>query len=407
MEYYSLFHLLKDKINYTDDCIPVDQHTIVCNASFTSENNAILPGESEYSCAKHGFHIPNPYNFENKTESKHYILDIHDSQVAENQTFRYHIFKPANVTQSQKVILLFHGFNEKYWHKYLPWAHRIMEATGKTIVLFPTAFHMNRAPHDWSDRRLMFDVSEHRKQTFPDIICSSLSNVAISTRLQAKPQRFFWSGLQTYYDVIQFIKYFKQGKHPYIAPDATIDIFAYSIGGLLSQILMMTNPHDYFTNTKLCTFCGGAVFNRMSPVSKFILDSEANVSLYSFIIEHLESHLRNDARLHHYFGADHPEGVTFRSMLNYKWMREFREAKFKSLNKQILAITLEKDTVMPSYEVKNTFQGSDRNTGVQVENFDFPYDYKHEDPFPPLVNIKNEVTQHFNKVFSLVSDFLK
>lgn len=67
-------------------------------------------------------------------------------------------------------------------------------------------------------------------------------------------------------------------------------------------------------------FCGGAVFNRLSPVSKFILDSEANVALYSFVIEHLESHLKKDHRLHHYLRENHPEGQ-FASMINYKLIR--------------------------------------------------------------------------------------
>ena len=105
---------------------------------------------------------------------------------------------------------MLHGFNEKYWDKYLPWAKRLMEQTGKAVVLFPIAFHMNRAPHEWCERRLMHEVSDLRKKTFPDVICSSLVNVAISTRLQAKPQRFVWSGLQTYYDVIRLIRHSRE-----------------------------------------------------------------------------------------------------------------------------------------------------------------------------------------------------
>jgi hypothetical protein len=407
MEYYELYSLLKEKITYNENHISIDSDTNLFNVNFKSQNYNILPGEDEYVCSVHQTLANYPRNFENKFGIINEILDIHDSQVKENQEFQYQIFSPAKVESAKNIILIFHGFNEKYWHKYLPWAKRLMDLTGKTIVMFPSAFHMNRAPLEWSDRRLMYQVSELRKKAFPDIICSSLSNVAISTRLQAKPQRFFWSGLQTYYDVLQLIQQIKSGKHPYIDTKAGIDIFSYSIGSLLSQILMMTNPHHIFDKSKLCMFCGGAVFNRMSPVSKFIIDSESNVFLYSYIVEHLESHLKNDDRLRHYLCEEHPEGVNFRSMLNYGTMRKFREEIFSKLSKQIMAITLEKDTVVPPYEVINTLQGSARNIPIRVDVIDFPYEYKHEDPFPYLENCKDQVNQCFDEMFNKVAAFLK
>ena len=101
-------------------------------------------------------------------------------------------------------------------------------------------------------------------------------------------QRFIWSGLQTYYDAIQFIEDCKSGNNEFIDKDFSFNIFVYSIGGFLSQILLLTNYKNYFDNTKLCLFCGGAVFNRISPVSKFILDSEANVALYPYLVEHFD-----------------------------------------------------------------------------------------------------------------------
>jgi len=51
----------------------------------------------------------------------------------------------------------------------------------------------------------MFEMSLKRREKYPNIIHSTLSNVAISMRLHSMPQRFIWSGLQTYYDTIQFI----------------------------------------------------------------------------------------------------------------------------------------------------------------------------------------------------------
>jgi hemerythrin-like domain-containing protein len=265
---------------------------------------------------------------------------------------------------------------------------------------------MNRAPATWSNSREMYHVSEQRKQRHPDVICSSLSNVAISTRLHNKPQRFLWSGLQTYYDVIDFVEAFKEGLHPAIESDASIDFFSYSIGTFLGEILMMSNKDGHFTRSKYATFCGGAVFNRLSPVSKFILDSEANVSLYSYVVEHLESHMKRDEVLRHYMHT-HPEGNNFRSMLNYRSMTREREAIFRDMSDQFYAVTLAKDEVVPTYEVINTLQGSDRDIPIKIETLDYPYKYIHEDPFPALPKIADEVDRQFRLTFDKISDFLK
>jgi hypothetical protein len=407
MNYIDLHGYLKNLVCYDKDTVLLDPSTMLVNCEFESRNFNMLPGEKEYCCPEHSVSITDPFNYQNQIGKINPILDVHDSEVIENKKFRYHIFRPVQPGKSKGVILMLHGFNEKHWHKYLPWAKRLMEQTGKTIVLFPSAFHMNRAPQAWSDRRMMYEVSENRRKLFPDVLCSTLSNVAISTRLQSKPQRFFWSGLQTFYDVIQLVEQIRTGSHPEIDADATLDIFAYSIGSLLSQVLLINNPNGYFSGSRLCMFCGGAVFNRMLPVSKFILDSEANVSLYSFVIEHLESHLKRDARLSHHLGTDHQEGIDFLTMLNYKTNRIIREEKFRAIAANMLAIPLEKDTVIPPYEVVNTLQGINRDIPVKVETMDFPYDYKHEDPFPVIPSIAGQVNECFDRVFDLASDFLK
>jgi hypothetical protein len=302
---------------------------------------------------------------------------------------------------------LFHGFNEKHWAKYSTWAKTLVDKTGKAVLLFPIAFHMNRAPLSWSDSHQMYVISQQRKKRHPEVICSTLSNVAISTRLHNKPQRFIWSGLQTYYDAISLVESIKANQHSDIAPDASIDFFSYSIGSLLAQVLMMTNEKGYFSKSRICMFCGGAVFNRLSPVSKFILDSEANVSLYSYVVEHLDSHMKRDKVLASYLSDSHPEGVNFRSMLNYKIYTDFREERFRQMHDRILAVTLEKDTVVPAYEVINTLQGTKRDIPIEVDILDFPYSYKHEDPFPALTSIADAVDEEFTKAFERMCNFLK
>lgn len=400
-------HLLKATLNFDDDYIPVGT-IAVRNYTYTSKNAYILPGADTYLCAEHGFSVEEPYQSSGQVDMVNGILDVPDSQIKENISFRYHIFSPIEQTEKTKeVVFLLHGLNEKDWDKYYTWAKAIVDRTGKSVVLFPLGFHMNRTPKGWSNSRLMYKASSQRKAALPNIIASSLSNVAISKRLHEKPQRFVWSGLQTYYDIIDFIGDIKAGRHPIIAPDARYDFFAYSIGAFLSQILIISNYNGYFDHSKLCMFCGGPVFNRFSPVTKFILDSEANVILYSFLVEHLESHLKKDARLNHYLNGNHTEGIVFRSMLDYKVNSEMRENAFHKLSSQIMAIGLKQDTVIPPYEIINTLQGKYREIPIRVDILDFPYKYKHEDPFPTVEKLRNETDEAFNSVFDSICTFLK
>lgn len=404
MKYIDLHYHLKKIENYTDDEIEIDDKFVIRNYSFESNYRCLLPGGS-YNDDNYEYIPSTQEDYEPDIIQE--MLNKKDAEIMENILFRYHMIMPKNEVKAKGIIFMFHGFNEKHWSKYLPWAKYIAEKTGKTIVMFPIAFHMNRAPSAWSDSREMYNVSQQRKERHPDIISSSLSNVAISTRLHNKPQRFIWSGLQTYYDVIDFVENFKAGLHPAISPDATIDFFSYSIGTFLGEILMMTNKDGYFSNSRYATFCGGAVFNRLSPVSKFILDSEANVSLYSFVVEHLESHMKRDAILRRYLNAPYPEGINFRSMLNYKTLTEYREGRFRDMSHQFYAITLAKDGVVPAYEVINTLQGTRRDIPIKIDILDYPYKYTHEDPFPAIAKIADLVDEQFRLTFDKISDFLK
>jgi len=398
MKYIDVYKLFKSKINYVDNQIAVSDVDVIRNFTFTSNNCKVLLDGS-------GDETLNGYDLRHETGIMHKMLDIHDTDVKDNISFRYHVFSPVGTEKANRIVLMFHGFNEKDWHKYLPWARHIVHVTGKTVVLFPIAFHMNRAPQEWSETRPMYMVSNRRKELFPDIIHSTLSNAAISTRLHTKPQRFVWSGLQSYHDIIQFIEEYKSGHHPFISPDAEVDMFAYSIGAFLAEVLMMTNHRNYFDKSKLVMFCGGPVFNRLSPVSKFILDSQANVVLYSYIIEHLDSHLKKDEKLRHYF-CDRPEGISFRSMLNYGVMSDFREERLRAISQRLLAITLKQDIVVPPYEIINTLQGKFRDIPVRVEIYDLPYPYKHEDPFPALEKRCDEIDAGFRHVFGPIGEFL-
>ncbi len=406
MDYINSYHALKSGINLSADLFEIGNLTIKKH-TFVSSAYEVIMGHPAYSCDLHGLHFDDPEIKTGDAVHKDELIDTVDSLIEENHSFRYKIFCPDKSRKNQQLIFLFHGFNEKNWDKYYPWAMRIAETTGKAVILFPIAFHMNRTPDLWVNKRMMFSLSEERKKKYPNIIKSSLSNAAISVRLHAHPQRFIWSGLQTYYDVIHFVENCREGLYEDIDKNCSFDFFSYSIGSLLAEILKLTNYRGYFTNSKLCMFCGGAVFSRLSPVSKFILDSEANVALYSFLVEHINSHLKHDPRLLHYLGPDHPEGMNLFSMLDFRVNLEYREDLFRKIQDQVLAVTLKQDKVIPYYEVLNTLQGINRDISIPVEVVDLPYPYIHEDPFPVISSDPEKVNEAFNLVFDKICGFLK
>lgn len=372
---------------------------------FTSTHGRLLPGAREYVCPEHGVALHEHESGRHVCATGEEALDVCDVEVRENERFRYQVLAPAGERPARGAILMLHGLNEKDWAKYLPWAHALATGTGRAVVLFPTAFHMQRAPRGWSERHAMHRAAAARRAAHPSVLASSLSNVATSTRLHARPQRFFWSGIQTYHDVARLVAAVRHGRHPLIAADARLDVFGYSIGCLLAEILLMSDPGGLLADARLCMFCGGPVFNRLSPVSRFILDSEANVALYSFVVEHLESHLRACERLRHHLGAEHPEGLAFRSMLRYDTLRETREAQFRRLAPRLLGLALASDTVVPAYEVVNTLQGAARDIPVRVETLAFDHPHTHEDPFPLLETHRESVDAAFRRTFAIASEF--
>ena len=69
-----------------------------------------------------------------------------DTSIKENKSFYYPVFIPYGSAKSKSFILLLHGLNERKWDKYLYWAEYLTLNTGKPVVLFPLAFHINRSP---------------------------------------------------------------------------------------------------------------------------------------------------------------------------------------------------------------------------------------------------------------------
>ncbi|WP_419869297.1 DUF6051 family protein [Chryseobacterium sp. CT-SW4] len=405
MEYYELYEVLKDHFNSTKDFIEVeDLNLTIESIPFTSGVCDLLHGSSNLDCMRHKQHLEtheNAYLAYDKPS-----VDIKDIDIECNKNFNYYILKRADIKTAKGCILFLHGLNEKKWDKYLPWAYELAQRTHKAVILFPIAFHMDRAEPVWSDRRQMLEIANFRKNKYPENTNYSFVNAAISSRLEAHPQRIFWSGLQTYSDIIEVVKNIRSHKLKSIAPDASLDLFGYSIGSFLSVIIKMADPESLFTESRLFCFCGGMTIDRMFPISRYIMDGQSAIKMQSIFTELLSSDFKSDNRLKHYQNEIlHPQESWFKMMLRYNYFQKEREERLKELESQIKVYVLEKDEVAPPAEALNTLKGGYRNIGVEVEIKDFPYEYSHMVPFPLTHKNKTEITAAFNEFVSSASNF--
>lgn len=391
------FELERDRVD-----IP-ERNLVIENRWFESAANALLPGAENYHCEQHGVSFAGAVDGR-ISEATRTHLTIPDAAIVENRRFRFATFRDSRKRVTCGVIIVLHGLNERDWGKYLPWALRLMENTGKAVVLFPIAFHMNRAPAAWGNPRLMRAVSDARRAQSSTIANSTFANAAISTRLQTQPERFCWSGLETLYDISQLVDQLRCGAYDTLDPKSSVNLFAYSIGAFLAEILLMADPNGLFDQSRLFMFCGGATLDRLYPNSRYILDSDATIALYSYFLARFENELRDNRRLAHYVQDAHSVGQYFRSMLDYQEGKEVRDRRFLTLSHRLTSLSLRRDRVIPAGEVMNTLQGDYREIPVAVTVRDFPYEYSHVDPFPRSAQEAGD--RAFGEVFDLASSFL-
>jgi len=371
----SLFNLEANRINIPFSDISIRMQEFSSSDGFSSsdisDNKAAIP-----------IYYPSP-----------------DNKISENYRFTYPVFVKGNQEKYNHPILLLHGLNERSWLKYLPWAYYLAEHTGRPVILFPIAFHINRSPLDWANPRAMLPLLNYRKKNQPAADSASFVNVALSERLSDDPLRFFTSGRQSAYDIIRLVGQIHNGGHPLFEKDGQTDIFAYSIGAFLSEIIMLANPDGLFSETRLFMFCGGSVFSAMNGISKLIMDKKAFDGIYKFYMHDIDQEMEHNRPLSDYLKSN-SLGYSFHSMIDFKNHQRFRDQRFREMRKRISTITLKNDKVVPA---KDTFYTLDGN----AEMFDFPYEYTHETPFPvtnqtlvPLVD------KAFESVFSRAAKFL-
>lgn len=310
-------------------------------------------------------------------------LDSASVDIAENREFRYAVFTPTSESgRFTRATLLLHGLNEKSWSKYLPWAARLAVLTGRPVVLFPIAFHMNRAPDAWADPREMMGVAKERKRLFPGLEAGSFANAALSQRIQFAPHRFLTSGLETYFNIVDLVREISSGSHALFSAGARVDLFGYSIGASLAQLLLMANRDRLFSDSRAFLFCGGAVLDQANPVSKAIMDGEAYRAVFAFLRDLAVDPAAALPLEPEAADSMHRELETIRSMLLLDHRRDAREWIVESIAPRVRALVLAGDGVFHPEGMLASWHRSDGTALLDVSVADPAYRYAHEQPFP-------------------------
>ena len=380
MDYTNKYFELRKCFNQTESRINVDDKIEIVNLPFNSESvwPKIIDEQKIYN-------------------NEELSLGTPDSEYFENNHFHYSVFVPKEHKQTKKAIVLLHGLNERHWDKYLPWAYFLAIETQRPVILFPIAFHMNRGPISWNNAKELAPLMALRKTKF-DAKSLTFANVALSMRLTDDPLRFFKSGHQTAEDLTLLIQQIEQGLIPIFEKDTRVDFFAYSIGAFVSQIMFLANSKELLSNSKLFLFCGGAFFNEMNGVSKLIMDSVAFDRILKFYTSGINNVLEDNKLLSSLL-TEFPLGKAFYAMLKEDNYQTWREEILRFIHKQIYAVTLKNDKVIPALGTERVLR--------TLEIIDFPYDYSHEVPFPVSGKAdRNLVNQSFLNVFSKAGEFL-
>lgn len=323
-----------------------------------------------------------------------------DDHIEENKSFVYTVFSPCKEEKYQNAIILLHGLNERSWNKYLTWAEFLVCETGKPVILFPIAFHMNRAPGLWCNPRQVLPWVNKRREKVSHNDNLTFANVALSSRLSCHPLRFYASGRESVFNICQLAEEIKRGEHPLFLKNSSIDLFAYSIGALLSQVILLANPNKLFNDTRLFMFCGGSIFSEMNGNARDIMDKES--------YERLTNYYTNDFLGKRDLPYCFPEDIfekAFKAMICPNSLKEERESFFRQACNRIRAISLKNDIVMPT---EGIIKALGKASEKILEELHFSFDYSHQVPFPLNTKVnKEEVDKAFRLILGKAAYFLK
>ena len=311
----------------------------------------------------------------------------------DNRNFDYHIFYSNASTISKDCIILLHGLNERSWDKYLPWGFELSRLTGKTVILFPISYHINRSPLAWSNPRLMKQYVDARLRRLPNTNSLSIANVALSERLEKHPERFVLSGYQAASDLIRLTNAIRSGTHPLFEKGTRVDFFGYSIGAFLSQVLLLSNLRGLLDQSKFFLFCGGSAFQGMNGISRYIMDSVSYNTMYSFYMNDGKD-LPTANRAFDYVLHETAFGMAFKKMVRFQ--ASVSGSLFGTCRDRMQVVSLKKDEVIPTCSINKTLP-----SGLCEElNFDHPY--SHENPFPLYSINSSKLMEKVNDSFQVL-----
>ncbi len=385
MGYTKDYIILKEAMNSAKVEIPVPESNLIMKKyTFESKNTQILPDDI--------------------SANSDFQLSIYsDREIPENRTFEYPLIRSNTTQKESDLIIMLHGLNEKSWDKYWTWAKELSVKTNKAVLLFPLSFHMDRVPELWADPRKMTALMEFRKKKFPGSSAMSFANAALSERLSNKPERFVLSGYQSILDLVELVKNIKAGKHCDFENNTHIDLFGYSIGAFLLQVLLIANPENLFSDSRFMLFGGGSVFSEINGTSRLIMDQQAFENLHYFYL-HEKYWASNSSNSFQELMNTEEYGSAFRSMLSNSSLKNKRQDAFDDYNGRIKVISMIKDQVFPFKKIISAFK---KNMSSTIETLDSPFHYTHENPFP--VSSKacvSKVTDDlFDKIFFRASQF--
>lgn len=374
MSYSQLYQLLKDQFSPgTATHIPGEDGLLLKSEPFHSTESCHVSRS-----------IPN--NRDNQS------FDIEDRPDNPNGDFSYPVFYPNDKASFDQCIILLHGLNERSWDKYLPWGYQLAKNTGRPVILFPIAYHMNRSPHEWSNPRAMMPFVKQRKNR-SQVSDLTVANVALSQRLTDQPERFLLSGYQAANDILQLTNRIHSGLHPAFKKGTQIDFFTYSIGTFLAQNLILAHGNDLLSNSKFFFFCGGSTFSEMHGISRYIMDSLAFNRLINYYNVELKTITKKQSQLNSVLNHT-ALGDAFSSMISLASLKRKGQNYFNQFKDRISAVSLAKDSVILPEAIHETLKGT------AFEIWDFDFNYSHEVPFPILTNkLVNKVNEAFDRLF--------
>ncbi len=352
-----------------DDAVPrsfpedrVDLYT----CGFRSRQAGYLLGQAAYRCEAHDRDFPGEAACDGQA----------DADITENLAFRYPLVRGhapgGGAPRAQHLVVLLHGLNERSYAKYVPWACQLERATGAAVALFPLSFHVNRVHPQWARE---IRLHQAQREAVPRNENVHAFNSVLSARLDTRPERFFWGGLQSFDDVVTLVQQVRAGEHPHVAPDAQVDLVGYSAGGYLALGLLLADPGGLFSHSRALLFASGAVLRSTHLSTRFIMDMACEISLMKLFVR-FTGRLASPRLSHWLF--EHEEGRWFRALFGEEKERPRLEARLRELAPRLLGLANTNDEVIPPAAVINTLQGLHRDTGVRVETLALGV---HEHPF--------------------------